>query len=487
MTFSTPSVTMTSTSGRYSGNGVDYTVTGTANYYLYVQDPTSYIWYRKGQLSSSGILTDDVNIGKNETGATYYTHLVLSSDDMNLSTTLGNDVLNYALPVSVPLYICQIYEGSSAKTTYNNVTNPSLKLELSRSDCDEVYGLSTAANTVATISSSSLSNGWSYFGPNVNGKTLYTIYKNYSTSSSPTKYYYRGSNSRKSVKVTITTTYEYLYGTGSTKNGSTSMSLGSMTTTCLSDTSYGLIGWTYDVNSTKVQYNTAAEAFSAYDTIYGIYEKEGSTTTTPITYYRGGGTPYSTTRTKIISSAYYYGIGYHSPATTTYNNGAYNESCEVSGWTHIGWAADENVESSTSTINELLSAGYTTIYGTYSETQSMRYYPEIDDSSNYFNVDVTNYRYGIGSVTNNIPTEPNLTYDGHTFINWASMFDPQGTPLSWSQQWNDGVRIVYAVWRPDSNIYLGINGEWILCQTYIGMNGEWVPIQMKYGYNNNWN
>lgn len=483
MAYSTPSVTMTSTSGRYSGSGVNYTVTGTANYYLYVQDPTSYIWYRKGRLSSSGTLTN-VNIGKNETGATYYTYFVLSSTDLNASTTFGNDVLNYALSVSVPLYICQIYKGSSTKAKYDNVTNPSLKLDLSRSDCEEVYGLSTAANTVATISSSSLSNGWSYFGPNVNGKTLYTIYKNYSTSSSATKYYYRGSSSRKSVKVTTTTTYGYLYGTGSTKNGSTSMSLGSMTTTCLSNSSYGLIGWTGDSTSTEKQYEDtdAASAFAVYNTIYGIYEKEGSTTTTPITYHRGTITPYSTTRTAITSSSYYYGIGDHLPGTTTYNNGVYNEACELSGWEKIGWTADENVTSSTSTINELLNAGYTTIYGTYRQEESITYYPQNGDPSE--TLTGTSYLYGKGSGINGMPDEPILTYEGYTLLGWAT--SPTGFTDSWRSQYSNG-GTVYAIWELDSNIYLGINGEWILCQTYIGVNGEWVPIQMKYGYNDNWN
>lgn len=44
----------------------------------------------------------------------------------------------------------------------------------------------------------------------------------------------------------------------------------------------------------------------------------------------------------------------------------------------------------------------------------------------------------------------------------------------------------YAIWEQDGNVYLGVNGEWILLQTYYGTNGEWVPMQMKYGANGIW-
>ena len=133
----------------------------------------------------------------------------------------------------------------------------------------------------------------------------------------------------------------------------------------------------------------------------------------------------------------------------------------------------------------MFDAGYTTIYGTYTKSESITYHPENGGASG--TKSVTNYRYGKGSVTTDIPDEPTLSYDGYSFVNWKTASDD--TPLSWSEQWNNGVRTVYAVWKKDGNVYFGIvDGDverWVLCATYYGakVDGvlQWVPCEFKVG------
>lgn len=85
---------------------------------------------------------------------------------------------------------------------------------------------------------------------------------------------------------------------GLTSGGTTSVSLGSMTTTCASNSSYSLQGWATSSSSTTVRYSSAKDAYEdGYTTIYGVYRKSASSSNSTCYYYRGSGTRNSVTKT----------------------------------------------------------------------------------------------------------------------------------------------------------------------------------------------
>lgn len=577
------SVTTSATSGRYSGSGVNYTVKGTTNYYVYIQDPTTRKYWKKGQITSTSGLT--VNLGASDTtSSSYDTYVVLSSTDLGDSCTIGNEYSSYLYAVSVPLYICRIYKGTSTINTYNNLDHPTLTTPLARSDYETIVGLTTTVNS----KTKSYNATWS---SSLNGKTLYTIYSNPETSESETRYYYRGSSSQYTIDYEIYYSASYLYGTGTKSGGEVSKTYlgttsGGIASSHASDSNYEFQGWSTSASSKTVSYgsptgNALSAAKSAYDdgyttiygvykasliekqtpytyyrgsnsantvykttqeknsyyygkgtyrkgtisysydsinencqsnssyilkgwaisastswdyedawdafnagntTIYGVFEKTTADQNTNYTYYRGSSTPQTVVKTIKTNPSYYYGKGSHSVGTSSTSYGTITSDCAVSGWTFIGFTPNINTQSSTSTAIDLFNAGNTTIYGTYNKTDTMTYYPQNGDSSN--SVSATNYRYGTGSVTSNVPTEPSLTYDGYTFLGWATT--SEGTSDTWNNQYNNGTRTVYAIWEKDGNVYIGVNGQWILVETYIGDNGVWKPLEMKYGTNEMW-
>ncbi len=94
------------------------------------------------------------------------------------------------------------------------------------------------------------------------------------------------------------------------------------------------------------------------------------------------------------------------------------------------------------------------------------------------------YAYNGGSVT--LPAKPSRS--GYTFKGWNTSSSGANTMRDASTSITPtGNYTYYAIWERDGNVYIGVNGEWILCDTYIGVNGKWVPMQIKVGTNSNWN
>ena len=321
---------------------------------------------------------------------------------------------------------------------------------------------------------------------NAGYSTIYGVYRKLGGSSNSTCYYYRGNSTRRSVTKTTTTDTAYYYGTGRHSGGGTSTSYGSMTTTCASDSSYSLVGWATSSNTTSTSYSSATSAFNAgYGTIYGVYKKNGSSSNSNVYYYRGDGNRNTVTKTTTTADAYYYGTGSHSGGSSSNSYGSVTTACAVSGWTYLGFSSSSTTTNATSSATSLWNSGYTTIYGTYSKTESMTYYPQNGSSSN--SVSTTNYRYGTGSVTNNRPTEPSLTYADHTFQGWGTS-STDDTPEPWDALWDAGTRTVYAIWLEDYiyNVYFGLSGSWERCKVYFGQNGQWKESLTHVGVSGGW-
>lgn len=569
MAYTKPSsVTRINTNGgRWHGGGVDYIIKGTKNRFVYVQDPSTYKYWKKGKISSSSGLT--VNIAAKKTSSSSFsTAIVLSDKDLGDSCTIGNEYSSKLYWVTVPLFIAKIYRADLGASWYNSTDHPNLSSVLSYSGY-KLGGLTSSSSSYEADYGAD----WNTYGAQIDsyGSTNYAIYyKNASTSTS-TGYYYRGSNSKKSVTITTTTSKEYLYGTGDTSGGSTSTSVGSMTKTCLSDSSYSFSCWTTSPISSSGSgsfYAYAEDAFEESNTIYGLYVKKGSTTTSNAYYYRGTNSQKSVTKTTTTADAEYYGTGQHtgggtsvsygtptsshasdtswvfqgwatSPTSTSYSTSAttaWNSSNTIYGvykktgsssnsnvyyyrgtnsqktatktttiadslcygtgstsgggttytystpttahetnsnYTFLGWATSANTYSTYDTNASTQWGNSNTIYGVYSKTDTMTYYPQNGASSN--SASTTNYAYGTGSTTSNIPTEPALTYDGYNLLGWATT--STGTENTWNNQWNSGNRTVYAIWKI-STIPIQIhNGtKYVNYAIYIHNGTEYVKV-----------
>lgn len=315
--------------------------------------------------------------------------------------------------------------------------------------------------------------------------TVYGVYEKSGSTSSSTVYYYRGSSTKYSVDQTTVTETAYYYGTGSHTGGDETSTYGSIRTTCASDSTYSLVGWATSANSTSTYSTDATRVFDAgYSTIYGVFKKDSTSTTSTVYYYRGNSTKNSVTKTTTSGASYYYGTGTQKTEDSTNSYGTVTTDCAVSGWTFLGFTADKTAQTGTSSAQELFEAGNTTIYGTYSKTESMTYYPENGDASG--STSATNYRYGTGSVTNNYPAQPTLSKEKYTLVGWATTSEATDYN-TWNALWDDGTRTVYAIWSKNGNVYYGVNGEWKLVDVYYGVNGAWVPAGAKYGLNDIWN
>ena len=241
-----------------------------------------------------------------------------------------------------------------------------------------------------------------------------------------------------------------------------------------------MVGWATSSGTTSYDYTSATDAFNAgYSTIYGVYKKAGESSTSSLYYYRGTSDQNTVTKTVSTGDSYYYGTGQNSVGGTSTSYSSIDSSCAVSGWTLIGFSADASAQSSTGSATDLFDAGNTTIYGTYSLTESMTYYPENGDD--FGTVSTTNYRYGTGTVTRNYPTEPQLTNKNKEQLGWST--ESEGDYSTWSALWDSGVRTVYAIWDMSGNsiVYYGANGTWVPATVYYGVGPEWKEASVFAG------
>lgn len=576
MAWAKPSmVTLNSDSGIYGG--ATARIAGSSSYpYVYVGgESTNWKYWLKGTLSG-GSCTISFDADRSVTSGYKEFQIILSNTKITNGTTLGGNAGNYIYYFRCPGVVCRIHNGGPQSPRYDSYNDSNLASQLRKTGWT-LEGLTTSrTSTNATYSAS-----WS---GSLNGKTLYAIHSYEGGSESETCYYYRGSSTKYSVRLTHTIASQIMYGEGNIKvTGSGGTSLGSMTTTCASDRSYYLVGWATSSSSTSVRYTDAQDAFEAgYGTIYGVYEKSGGSSNSTVYYYRGSGsrqsctkttttadayyygtgrhtgggtstsygsvstsclsdssysfqgwatssssrspsyssatsafnagystiygvylkdgsssnstcyyyrgnsTRNSVTKTTTVSDAYYYGTGSHYGGTSSNSYGSIDSSCSVSGWTFEGWATSASTQQgSSSSATSLFNGGSTTIYGTYSKNESMTYYPQNGSGSS--SASTTNYRYGTGSVTSNRPSEPSLTYADHTFQGWGTS-SGDTTPETWNDLWDAGTRTVYAIWVEDYiyNVFYGVNGVWKQCKVWHGENGEWKLGAAKVGVNNAW-
>lgn len=454
--------------GYYSGfyGGAYLSVSSSSLYpFIYVGNSSSGTYYRKATSGKSVYIEAD----KSSTSKTIYvtrTDIDLGAE-ANLSLT-SSQYRSY----SVPRYACSVYCHSSSPTLFSG-SSGTFSPSYNGSDYSNVVLTGLASSESSTVGNVGAS--WTNYGPTLNGKEWYGIYTNYDKD---VTYYLGGSSSYKAEGTST------LYGI----TGETNVTVEEPSSTmCDSDNTYNFIGWTTSSSSTTVKYNTLAEVVSSVSgkpTVYGIFKKNASTSTELVYYYRGNSYKRSVNKTISSDESYYYGKGSFAGGEETCTYGTVNTDCAVSGWDFIGFTDDPNVQSSTSSAEDLFNAGATTIYGTYSKTESMTYYPQNGEESGA--VSVINYRYGAeGNVTENIPEEPILSNPSYTQVGWAKS-STTSVYNTWDSLWNAGTRTVYAVWKLSGGMWYGVDDEWKLLTLYYGVNDTWVPLSIKYGVSDNW-
>lgn len=442
--------------------------------YLYVADASSsYTYYRKATNWATSTYSLTLQTDTSFSDNYKWIYVAIANQDYGSSTTFGDS--NGVLGCKVPRIACQIYNGSSSKSWYNT-RDHDLSIDLLIGDYG-YYGATTSSSSTSptySLSGSADGDGWY---PAMNNQIFYAIHYKAASTSTSTGYYYRGSNSKKSVTITTTTAAKYLYGKGTTSGGSTSTSVGSMTKTCLSDSSYSFYCWTTSPISSSGSgsfYTYAEDAFEESNTIYGIYTKAGGTTTSNAYYYRGTNSQKSVTKTTTTAAAEYYGTGQHTGGGTTVSYGTPTTShASDTSWVFQGWATSADTYTSYNSNASTAWGSSNTIYAVYKKTETMTYYPQNGASSN--SVSTTNYAYGTGSTTANVPTEPTLTYDGYNFLGWATT--STGTGNTWNNQWNSGNRTVYAIWKINTiPIQIHDGEKYINYAIYIHNGTEYVKV-----------
>ena len=259
-----------------------------------------------------------------------------------------------------------------------------------------------------------------------------------------------------------------------------------------------LVGWNLIGASTDSSrngiYNAHMEFLNSWatanrQTLYCIYSQEGETSTSTRYYYRGNSTRRSVTAYEEKETSYIYGKGVYEEGDVSTTYGSVTTSCAAdSTYEFQGWATEDGTTDFYYTdYKQAYGAGYTTLYGVYKKQEQMVYYPQ-NGGTTVSSSSSTNYYYGTGTKTNNIPTEPSLSYADHILLGWSTT--SSGSYKTWAEQWNNNVRIVYAIWQDtssdDNNVYVGVNNKWVKGTVYYGVNGAWKQCIVKIGSNGEW-
>ena len=421
-------------------DGARIQVRGTSNYYIYIGGSfTNYRYWYKGRLSgSSGYVTLDAYPEE----SSLELQIVLCDTYYDTAITVGS--ISYVYYLDLPKYAATVYyKGFSSSELLNSLDNPNL-----RSECTLVgwnlIGASTDSSRNGIYNAHmEFLNSWA----TANRQTLYCIYSQEGETSTSTRYYYRGNSTRRSVTAYEEKETSYIYGKGVYEEGDVSTTYGSVTTSCAADSTYEFQGWATEDGTTDFYYTDYKQAYGAgYTTLYGVYFKGGGTTTDTKYYYRGSSSRQSVSVSTKTTDAYYYGRGDHDGGhvmSTDY--GTVNTSClSDSSYSFQGWSISSSSSSVSYTdYKQAYGAGYTTLYGVYKKQEQMVYYPQ-NGGTTVSSSSSTNYYYGTGTKTNNIPTEPSLSYADHILLGWSTT--SSGSYKTWAEQWNNNVRIVYAIW-----------------------------------------
>ena len=247
-------------------NGGNITIRGTRNYYVYMGGSwSSYQYYRKTRIPSSGVLNTFIDDDRSMTSSYKEFQIILSSTDLGAGpirlSDYGTGADNYLAYLRVPRYAATFLLGHDPGMgyIYNSYENPSISSFMQTSGYTYI-GL-TQSKTSFTASYGSSTN-WSSA---INEGTWYGIYSSGGTTTRSTGYYYRGTSSRQSVTITKTSPTTVMNASsGRTQQiGSGSTSIGSMSTSCLANSSASLLGWATSSSSTSVSYSDAEDAFNA--------------------------------------------------------------------------------------------------------------------------------------------------------------------------------------------------------------------------------
>lgn len=459
-TYTKPTVSLSGYKGYYSGATLSVSGTG----HIYMATSLNGTYYHKGSGTTCTVDADTTSTSK-----TVY----IFRCDTHLGTNTSGGYppsSTYIASYSVPRFACRVYCHSTSDTKFTGNSGTFTPTAVSGYT---FVGLTESA----TATSKTYDPNWNTDGPSINGKTLYAIYKGTKTVN-----YYCGGPTVNSKTAT-----KYLYG----KTSETRWDfITPLSFTCESNSNFTHIGWTGSSSSYSVSYTSIYDAAEDYSTIYGIFEYSNySAGTKSGPYYRGTSTAYTWSQTGTYDKAYYYGTGQISYGTLSYTYN-YDLSCVVdSSWGNaIGATTSSSSFTNLSNIENLINSVQTgtKIYLVYKRTDSMTFYIP---NNGGVTVNSDNYLYGTGLKTNNIPLEPNISdYDVDTtkfkLAGWAS--SSSGTPLTWAQQWNNGIRTVYAILIFNNNIYYGVSGVWKPISIYYGVNGEWKPVLLRFGVNNTW-
>lgn len=185
--------------------------------------------------------------------------------------------------------------------------------------------------------------------------------------------------------------------------------------TTFTKSGYTLQGFSTSSTGTTATYGTSWVSGMNGKELYAVYKKNSSSSTKNYTYYLGNSSSAGTIlKTTTTSGIVLYGTGSSTSGTTNTSwSGTPSTSDYNSSYKFLGWAKNATTTVNSTNYKTACNNSSGTIYAVYGKNESMTYYPQNGNSSS--SVPVTNYRYGPGYTTNNVPTEPSLTYSGHTF------------------------------------------------------------------------
>lgn len=446
--YSKPSLSKTSIGGYYGG--INWAVGANSSYpYIYMGWSSSGTFYKKANNGNACTISTDA-----DTNSTYTKTLYVFRTNVDLGKSASSPETSYLASANAYRYGARIYNWSSsyAQTDWNSGT----PVSLSGFSC---WGYNTDASVNATLNNDQ-----------INGQTVYAVYhRDDYVSSSATKYWYLGDNTRHYLTRYYRIAETYRYGTGQTSGGGGYYAYSS--TPSIAKSGWTLIGWTGSSSSTSTNYAASVDglksAWNSYDTVYGVFRQSPGSAQSSWHYYRGTSAAQTITRTITYTDKYLYGTGSSSggtPTTTWKNNGT---SCLAnSSYTLQGWSTSES--STTVSYTDLATAVQNgAYYGVYklnaSSSTATKYWYRGSSTRNEVTQTKTiaaQYYYGKGSHSgggtsysySSTPTITCASNSSYTLQGWTT--NSSSTSASYAatlaglyHAWEAGQTTLYGIYK----------------------------------------
>lgn len=435
--------------------------------------------YSTSQTVTSSCSVAGYHYGSQTATGTYWPKSGTSQISANTSVTLSFDsnsswtanqqrfaavTTSYAKSISsptvyssvwLPLYCCGCYNYSNldptsmiyltSLDTTNSATIGKLMQPPNREDYT-FQGFSTSATSTSTSYTASTT-----FSADLNGATLYAVYKKPSSTQSVTLNANGGSISSTAAKKT--TAVAWSYGKGTTSGGGISYTNGSLQPT---RTGYTFQGWATS-SSGSVAYSSAQAALDAgyTGTLYAVWKINTYTFTyMPGSYAASGQSSFTSTynysSSSVSLSTNYFTGGEKSNTKQTYtltcncSNGSFSNGSTTAQvdsdydyyiitYNQTGWQVNNNSVNSSTSVSS------------YPVTANRTFYP-------YWGSTSSSYKWG--TITLTTPSE-SPTRTGYTFQSWRATDNntSYGVNTSITQTSSAGYtsKTLYAIWSANAH------------------------------------